>query len=166
VTLNYISTKKSNVSPHSTQSILRLIITPPSLTAFIGAMIVAFSLRQYLLFSFGLVLMFFTESSIYVTYEVQKIHVIEENFINNRLPAVIAGEKLLDGIDLSLAGLRAYRILGKDSNKAEKFKVERAAGCEKTGHVLVSYEELSSIWVDTKILNVSVTLKHSSKHFV
>ncbi len=125
----------------------------------------AFSLRQYLLFGFGLVLMFFTGSSIYVIYEVQKIHVIEEDLISNRFPAVLAAEKLLDGIDLSLAGLRAYMILGAEPDKAEKFKAERAAGWEKIDNVLASYEELSSIWVDTKNLERLSTIKTLIEEF-
>jgi methyl-accepting chemotaxis protein len=128
-------------------------------------MAMAFSLRQYLLFGFGLVLMFFTGSSIYVIYEVQKIHVIEEDLISNRFPAVLAAEKLLDGIDLSLAGLRAYMILGAEPDKAEKFKAERAAGWEKIDNVLASYEELSSIWVDTKNLERLSTIKTLIEEF-
>lgn len=118
----------------------------------IGAMTMAFSLRQYLLFGFGLVLTLFTGASIYVIYEVQKIHVIEEDLINNRLPAVLAGEQMLDGIHLSLAGLRGYMILGADSEKADKFKAERAAGWEKIDNTLATYDQLASIWVDTENL--------------
>ena len=119
----------------------------------------AFSLRQYLLFGFGIVLTFFTGASIYVIYEVQKIHVIEEDLIGNRLPSVLAGEKLLDGIDLSLAGLRGYMILGADTDKGNKFKAERAAGWEKIDNSVKTYDQLSSIWVNTDNLERLKTIK-------
>jgi len=56
---------------------------------------------------------------------------------------VLTGEKLLDGIHLSLAGLRGYMILGADPAKADKFKAERAAGWEKIDLMLEKYEQLS-----------------------
>jgi CHASE3 domain sensor protein len=90
-----------------------------------------FSLRQLLLAGFGIVIGLFLITNIYVNYETRKIHEIEDRLVNNRLPTILTGEKLLDGIDLSLAGLRGYMILGGEPAKADKFKAERAAGWKK-----------------------------------
>ena len=105
-----------------------------------------FSLRQYLIAGFGIVLFLFFLTSVYVNYETRKIHTIEERLLDTRLPTVLTGEKLLDGIHLSLAGLRAYLILGGEPAKADKFKAERAAGWEKIDLMMADYEQLSKKW--------------------
>jgi methyl-accepting chemotaxis protein len=104
------------------------------------------SLRQSLLTGFGIILGLFLITSIYVNYETRKIHTIEERLLDTRLPTVLTGEKLLDGIHLSLAGLRAYLILGGEPAKADKFKAERAAGWEKIDLMMADYEQLSKKW--------------------
>jgi methyl-accepting chemotaxis protein len=104
------------------------------------------SLRQSLLTGFGIVLGLFLITSIYVNYETRKIHTIEERLLGTRLPTVLTGEKLLDGIHLSLAGLRAYLILGGEPAKADKFKAERAAGWEKIDLTMADYKRLSKKW--------------------
>lgn len=107
------------------------------------------TLRQTLLAGFGIVLLLFIITSLYVNYETKKIHTIEERLLDVRLPTVLTGEKLLDGIDLSLAGLRGYMILGGESQaKAEKFKAERAAGWAKNDEMLANYDALSLSWTD------------------
>jgi len=108
------------------------------------------TLRQTLLAGFGIVLLLFIMTSVYVNYETRKIHTIEERLLDVRLPTVLKGEKLLDGIDLSLAGLRGYMILGGESQaKAEKIKAERAAGWAKIDEMLATYGTLSLSWTDT-----------------
>ena len=111
-----------------------------------------FSLRQTLLAGFGIILGLFFVTSVYVNYETRKIHTIEERLLDNRLPTVLTGEKLLDGIHLSLAGLRGYMILGADPAKADKFKAERAAGWEKIDLMLEKYEQLSQKWEESENL--------------
>ena len=106
------------------------------------------SFRQSLLLGFGVILSLFICTSAYVYYETGKIHSIEERLLDNRLPTVLVAEKLLDGIDLSLAGLRGYMILGADPEKAELFKAERAAGWAKIDDMLSQYETLSANWDD------------------
>ncbi|MGS2718249.1 HAMP domain-containing methyl-accepting chemotaxis protein [Eionea flava] len=108
------------------------------------------SLRQALLAGFGIVLTLFLATSIYVNYETRNIHSIEERLLDVRVPTVLTGEKLLDGIDLSLAGLRGYMILGGSPAGADKFKTERAAGWEKIDRMLVDYERLSTQWNNTE----------------
>ena len=104
------------------------------------------SIRQSLFLGFGVILVLFILNSVYVSYETRKIHAIEERLLENRVPSVLAGEKLLDGIDLSLAGLRGYMILGADPAKADLFIAERAAGWAKIDAMLVEYEQLSQLW--------------------
>ncbi|MFT7389066.1 MAG: methyl-accepting chemotaxis protein [Candidatus Endobugula sp.] len=104
------------------------------------------SLRQSLLTGFGIVLGLFLVTSVYVNYETRKIHTIEKRLLDTRLPTVLTGEKLLDGIHLSLAGLRAYLLLGGEPAKADKFKAERAAGWQKIDLMMADYKQLSKKW--------------------
>jgi len=78
------------------------------------------SIRQSLFLGFGVILVLFILNSVYVSYETRKIHAIEERLLENRVPSVLAGEKLLDGIDLSLAGLGCR--LGKNRRYAGRIR--------------------------------------------
>ncbi|MFT6386739.1 MAG: methyl-accepting chemotaxis protein [Cellvibrionaceae bacterium] len=110
----------------------------------------SFSLRQSLLIGFGIILTLFILTSLYVSYETRKIHTLEDRLLNLRFPTVLTGEKLLDGIDLSLASLRGYMILGSNPAKADKMKAERATAWTKIDQMLKDYEHLSPSWTDTR----------------
>lgn len=104
-------------------------------------------------------------SSAYVTYETQKIQSIETRLLDNHLPSVLAGEKLLDGIHLSLAGLRGYMILGEDPAKADKFKAERAKGWEKIDSMVAILNDLSQSWKNSESLEQLSNLKLTIEEF-
>lgn len=125
----------------------------------------SFSLRQSLLSGFSIVLSLFILSAIYTYYESGKIRTVEERLLNIRTPTVLAGEKLLDGLDLSLAGLRGYMILGADPSKATKMKDERAAGWAKINLMLNEYERLSSSWTETSNINRLTKIKQEINTF-
>jgi len=74
----------------------------------------------------------------------------EHRLIELRMPTVLAGMELVDGIHLSLAGLRGYMILGKEPAKAEKFKAERQSGWDKIDQAMLQMEGFSKSWTDPK----------------
>jgi len=123
------------------------------------------SIRQSLLMGFGVILVLFIMTSVYVNYETRKIHSIEERLLDSRVPTVLTGEKLLDGIDLSLAGLRGYMILGDDPVKADLFIAERAAGWAKIDAMLVQYEQLSQKWDTTEEVESLQSMKMLIEEF-
>lgn len=125
----------------------------------------SFSLRQSLLFGFGIVLSLFVFSSMYTYYETVKIRTVEDRLLKTRIPTVLTGEKLLDGLDLSLAGLRGYMILGGDPRKATKMKDERAAGWAKIASMLDEYERLSHTWTETSNINRLTKIKEEINVF-
>lgn len=125
----------------------------------------SFSLRQSLLFGFGIVLSLFVLTSIYTNYEASKIRTVEERLLKIRIPTVLTGEKLLDGLDLSLAGLRGYMILGSAPSKATKMKAERAAGWAKIDLMLNEYDRLSRSWTDTTNINRLTKIKQEISVF-
>jgi len=106
------------------------------------------SIRNKLLAGFGAVLIIAAVVSIINFVKLGNISTVEERLIELRMPTVLAGEQLTDGIHLSLAGLRGYMILGKDPGAAKKFKAERRRGWEKIDGALQKMEEFSQHWTD------------------
>ncbi|NOX76609.1 MAG: methyl-accepting chemotaxis protein [Gammaproteobacteria bacterium] len=96
--------------------------------------------------SFGTVLVIIALMSIYNFVMLDNISEIEHRLLKLRQPTVMAGTQLTDGIHLSLAGLRGYMILGKDSKAAEKFKVERQRGWDEIDTAMAEMGKLSKNW--------------------
>ncbi len=63
-----------------------------------------------------------------------------------RLPTVMVGMKLTDGIHLSLAGLRGYMILGESPAAAEKFKAERQRGWDLIDGAVAEMDDFAKNW--------------------
>lgn len=109
-----------------------------------------FSVQKKLLLGFGVVLILFTLMAINNLTQIQNITTIEERLIDVRLPTVMAGMNLMDGIHLSLSGLRGYMILGKQPQKAELFKAERQQGWKKIDSALQQMMDFSKNWTVSK----------------
>jgi len=74
----------------------------------------------------------------------------EHRLVDLRMPTVLAGMELVDGVHLSLAGLRAYMILGEDPAKAKKFKAERQSGWDKIDQAMLQMDDFSKNWTNPK----------------
>ncbi len=108
------------------------------------------SIRTKLFMGFGAVLLIVTLVSVNNIIMLNSISADEHRLINLRLPTVMAGMELTDGIHLSLAGLRAYMILGKDPAAAEKFRAERQRGWDKIDQSLAQMEAFAQSWTVPK----------------
>ncbi|VAX08150.1 Methyl-accepting chemotaxis sensor/transducer protein [hydrothermal vent metagenome] len=108
------------------------------------------SIRNKLFMGFGAVLLIVTLVSINNIMMLNNISADEHRLIDLRLPTVMAGMELTDGIHLSLAGLRGYMILGKDPAAAEKFRAERRHGWDKIDQSLVQMDMFAQNWTDSK----------------
>ena len=106
------------------------------------------SIQQKLLIGFGIVLLISTIVSITNIIEISKISTLGNRLLTLRQPTVITGVEMTDGLHLSLSGLRGYMILGKDSEKAEKFKAERQRGWEIIDRSIQKMETFSKNWTD------------------
>ncbi|RKZ95167.1 MAG: hypothetical protein DRQ43_05790, partial [Gammaproteobacteria bacterium] len=111
---------------------------------------IKFSVQKKLLLGFGVILILFSLMAVNNLLQIQNIVTIEERLIDVRLPTVMAGMDLTDGIHLSLAGLRGYIILGKEPNKAELFKAERQQGWKKIDSALQQMMDFSKNWTVPK----------------
>ena len=104
------------------------------------------TVRNKLFLGFGLVLAIMFIVSINTYVQIGQTTTIQNRVIELRQPTVQAGMQLTNGINLSLAGLRGYMILGDDPTKASLFKTERARGWSEIDAALDEFREFSKGW--------------------
>ncbi len=106
------------------------------------------TVQSKLLMGFGVVLLTTTAVSIHNFIEVNEISKIEHRLTDVRIPTVMAGMNLTDGLHLSLSGLRGYMILGKNPAAAEKFRAERQLGWDQIDESIAEMTGFSEKWTD------------------
>ena len=104
------------------------------------------TVKNKLFMGFGVVLFITTMVSIISFIKVENLNETEHRLVDLRIPTVMAGMSLIDGIHLSLAGLRGYMILGKDTAKGATFKAERQAGWDQIDAAVAEMDEFSKGW--------------------
>ncbi len=104
------------------------------------------TIKNKLFIGFGIVLAIMVLISINNINMMGNISKDEHSLTELRIPTVQAGMELVDGIHLSLAGLRGYMILGKDLEKAEKFKAERLSGWAEIDQAMTKMDIYSKKW--------------------
>ena len=126
---------------------------------------IRFTIQNKLFMGFGAVLAIIALLSINNFIKMESVAEIEHRLVHLRLPTVMAGMQLTDGIHLSLAGLRGYMILGKNPKAAEKFKAERLAGWEQIDSSMAKMEEFSKTWTDPKNVEMLEQMKGFVEEF-
>jgi len=101
----------------------------------------------------------------FINHQVTIIQNTQDQLIDTRMPTVLAGENLLDGVHHSLAGLRGYMILGGNKNKGVKLKAERAEGWAKIDSMLGEYDRLSVNWTEPANLECLSAVKSEVEEF-
>lgn len=117
------------------------------------------TIQNKLFLSFGAVLLVVALVSINNFVKMGKISSAEHSLTDLRLPTVMAGMQLADGIHQSLSGLRGYLILGGDPAKADKFKTERQQGWSQIDHAVQDMDEFSISWTDPENVEMLDDLK-------
>jgi methyl-accepting chemotaxis protein len=106
------------------------------------------TIKIKLLLGFGTGIVLMIAVCIHTFVSLSKVGVIETRLLELRLPTVLAGAQLENGINQSLAGLRGYMIVGKDPNKATEMKKVRMAGWKDIDGALATMSELSKSWTN------------------
>ncbi|WP_299978838.1 methyl-accepting chemotaxis protein [uncultured Pseudoteredinibacter sp.] len=106
------------------------------------------SIRAKLLAGFAAVLTLVATTAVYLFLNIKEISEIESRLTEVRKPTVIAGLNLSKGINITLAGLRGYMILGNIPEKAEKFRADRAEGWKLIDDSLSELNTLARNWTD------------------
>jgi len=104
------------------------------------------NIKNKLLLSFGSIVLMLVFVSAYTLFQLNETRKIETRVIKVRQPTVRSGMLLEDGIDLSLAGLRGYMILGSEADKGDLFKKERLDGWGKIDQAIIQLDNFSKNW--------------------
>jgi len=123
------------------------------------------TVKRKLLLAFSIILALVIMVSANTWYRIQKTNDIQNQVTNLRHPTVLASQSLRNGVNLSLAGLRGYMILGKDPIKAAQFRNERALGWRKIDAAIEQLQTLSSQWTEPENLLRLDEIKTLTKDF-
>jgi len=123
------------------------------------------TIKNKLLMGFGLILLIVLLSSINSIIQMTKVSDIQNRLTNLRMPTVLAGTELTDGIHLSLAGLRGYIILGSNPVAAEKFKAERMHGWEIIDNSISKMDQFARNWTNPENINMLKQVKTLAEEF-
>ncbi len=104
------------------------------------------NIKNKLFIGFGTILLIMSIVSITNIVKLNSLSATEHSLIDKRVPTVLAGMQLVDGIHLSLAGLRGYMILGADAAEGQKFKAERQSGWDEIDAAVSEMNEFSKAW--------------------
>lgn len=104
------------------------------------------TVKNKLFMGFGVILFITSMVSIISFIKVESLNETEHRLVDLRIPTVMAGMSLIDGIHLSLAGLRGYMILGKSPAGAAKFKAERQRGWDQIDTAVAKMDEFAKGW--------------------
>lgn len=123
------------------------------------------NLQNKLLSGFGAILLIMVVLSLTTHFSLKKTEEIEGRLFTLRIPTVLAATQLENGINLSLAGLRGYMILGKDPDKAAIFKSERARGWQQIDEALMQMDGFAKGWTDPKNIQRLTEMKQLFEQF-
>lgn len=108
------------------------------------------TVKNKLLLGFGIVILLMIAVSVNTFHSLRQVEAIEYRLLHLRFPTVLAGAQLENGINLSLAGLRGYMILGKDPKKAAAMKKTRLAGWKDIDAAMVQMRDFAKNWTNPK----------------
>ena len=115
------------------------------------------TIKNKLKISYSLILLIVLATSANSFFQMTELNDIQHRVNTLRMPTVLAGTELTDGVHLSLAGLRGYIILGSTPSAAEKFKAERQSGWKIIDGSISKLDTFSKNWTDPENIK---KLKH------
>ncbi len=106
------------------------------------------SVKNKLLLGFGALILIMIVLSISNFLSMKQVAKIEQRLMNLRVPTVLAAAQLENGINLSLAGLRGYMILGNNPEKGAVMKKSRLAGWKEIDTAVAQMRAFSKNWTN------------------
>ncbi|MGB1239130.1 MAG: MCP four helix bundle domain-containing protein, partial [Pseudomonadales bacterium] len=106
------------------------------------------SIQGKLIAAFGIILCLMLFIVGFNFYSLESIDQSQKRLVEQRVATVIAGKDIRNDINLSLAALRGYIILGDNPAKAEAMKSQRAHAFEDIDKKLEVLEQMSAHWTD------------------
>jgi len=112
------------------------------------------SIKSKLAAAFAVVTLIFLTLVLFIQYKLTVLEALQADITELRMPTNIAGHDLVNGINHSLASLRGYMILGKDS-----FKKERLEAWKEINKNLSLMTKMSKNWTVPKNIEALDELK-------
>jgi len=109
---------------------------------------------------FGSILLILAILVAFIELKLNKLHDIQERVVELRMPTNVAGHDLVNGINYSLAALRGYMILNKES-----FKQQRQDAWAQIDHNLDVLTEMSKSWTISENIEILNELKATLRVF-
>ena len=123
------------------------------------------TVKNKLFLGFGAIILIMVAISANTFIGITDTEEIEDRLLHLRVPTVQAGAQLENGINLSLAGLRGYMILGKDPQKGEAMKKSRMAGWNDIDTAVSQFDKFSKNWTNPKNIEKLKELKGYVEEF-
>jgi len=131
-----------------------------SSTNVITSLLGRFSVGKKLAIGFGGILLILVVLITFVEFRMAKLQGIQNRVVELRMPTNLAGHDLVNGINHSLAALRGYMILGKDS-----FKEQRQKAWSQIDANLAVMTKMSKSWTVPANIEKLNTLKQTLADF-
>ena len=106
------------------------------------------TIQQKIGFGFAGVLLLMLLSAVIGYFRLSEMSDKEQRVTDLRYPTVVAGWKMLNGVNESLAALRGYMILGEDPAKAEALKASREAAWQHIDEARASLDKYAVNWTE------------------
>jgi len=123
------------------------------------------TVKNKLFLGFGAIILIMVAISANTFTGITETEEIQERLLHLRVPTVLAGAQLENGVNLSLAGLRGYMILGKDPKKGEAMKKSRMAGWKEIDGAVATFDKFSKNWTNPKNIEKLKELKGYIEEF-
>lgn len=123
------------------------------------------SIKSKLLLGYGAVLVIVSFITIFTLTMLNRVDSTQSRITNLRQPTVVAGMNLSNGVNISLAGLRAYMILGSDKEKSAQFKAVRLQGWQLIDQSINTFEQRSKKWTDENNISRLTEMKYLIEEF-
>ena len=118
------------------------------------------SLKSKLFAGFGSILLLTAIITLTVFVKLNTLDKTSHSVTNQKVPAALTSQSLLNGVNDSLASLRGYMILGK-----EKFKIDRQNAWAQIHADMVKIKEIAQHWTDSKSIQKIKSLEQTFQAF-
>lgn len=103
---------------------------------------------------FGLVILLMVINTIIGSVKMGELTTVQNRVIDLRVPTLMAGRDMINGMNHSLAALRGYMILGGDEKKAKIFHADRVKAWENLDKAMAQFTDFSKNWTDPKNIEI------------
>jgi CHASE3 domain sensor protein len=123
------------------------------------------SIRGKLAVAFGTIFLVLIIGSATNFYYLSQVKQVQNRVVDLRMKTVNAGKEIQNGINLSLAALRGYMLLGAAPKKANALKKQRETAWKNIDNSIEVFNQMSLSWTVPENIEVLAKLKQELSAF-